>query len=314
MTTEREVRLRDRAVERSRRASRPRATTRRPRTPSSNRPLAPSQGFNQSQRVNIGALENRGWEASIKYLVVSRARFDWTTGVNLDGNKNKVTDLGGVTLAGNAVRIGYPVQGSVGAEAERLQRRDDRDHVRQPADHELGVPDDDAYRGRGVLRSAAPDVQRRLLEHGALGLVLALRPRLDGDAVPGSATAIVRIASVRAAPTSTCRRSARTASGRSRPTRSSSGRQHPDPLRQARQRASARGLAQLAGAGEAQLDVPHRAAPAMSLAGQNLMWWDDCHCVDPNMNWAGADSYTIGSGFLAQPSPRQFRLQIRTRF
>ena len=52
----------------------------------------------------------------------------------------------------------------------------------------------------------------------------------------------------------------------------------------------------------------------MSLAGQNLMWWDDCNCVDPNMNWAGADSFTINGGFLAQPSPRQYRVQIRTRF
>ncbi|MEO6445379.1 MAG: hypothetical protein ABIZ91_14485, partial [Gemmatimonadaceae bacterium] len=53
---------------------------------------------------------------------------------------------------------------------------------------------------------------------------------------------------------------------------------------------------------------------SMSLSGQNLMWWDDCNCVDPNMNWAGASSFTINSGFLAQPSPRQFRFQIRTRF
>jgi hypothetical protein len=52
----------------------------------------------------------------------------------------------------------------------------------------------------------------------------------------------------------------------------------------------------------------------MSLAGSNLMLWDGCNCVDPNMNWAGADSFTINSGFLAQPAARQFRLQIRTRF
>jgi hypothetical protein len=52
----------------------------------------------------------------------------------------------------------------------------------------------------------------------------------------------------------------------------------------------------------------------LTLSGQNLMWWDDCHCVDPNMNYAGGSSFTINSGFLAQPSPRSFRLSLRTRF
>ncbi|MEO7512202.1 MAG: TonB-dependent receptor, partial [Gemmatimonadaceae bacterium] len=76
-----------------------------------NKAFPPSGGFSQAQRVNIGALENRGWEASINYLAISQAKFDWTTGIKMDGNKNKVTDLGGVTLSGNAVRLGFPVQG-----------------------------------------------------------------------------------------------------------------------------------------------------------------------------------------------------------
>jgi hypothetical protein len=53
---------------------------------------------------------------------------------------------------------------------------------------------------------------------------------------------------------------------------------------------------------------------SITASGFNLMWWDDCNCVDPNMNWAGASAFGIGNGFLAQPSPRQFRLQVRTRF
>ena len=52
----------------------------------------------------------------------------------------------------------------------------------------------------------------------------------------------------------------------------------------------------------------------LTLSGQNLMWWDHCHCVDPNMNWAGGDAFGVANGFLAQPSPRQYRLSIRTRF
>jgi hypothetical protein len=55
-------------------------------------------------------------------------------------------------------------------------------------------------------------------------------------------------------------------------------------------------------------------ATSITLSGQNVWWWDDCNCVDPNMNWAGASSFTFNSGFLMQPAPRVFRFQIRTRF
>jgi hypothetical protein len=53
---------------------------------------------------------------------------------------------------------------------------------------------------------------------------------------------------------------------------------------------------------------------SLTLSGQNVWWWDDCNCVDPNMNWAGASSFGFNNGFLMQPSPRVFRMQIRTRF
>jgi hypothetical protein len=53
---------------------------------------------------------------------------------------------------------------------------------------------------------------------------------------------------------------------------------------------------------------------AITVAGQNLMWWDDCHCVDPNMVYNAGESFGLTSGFLAQPSPRQFRVSVRTRF
>jgi hypothetical protein len=52
----------------------------------------------------------------------------------------------------------------------------------------------------------------------------------------------------------------------------------------------------------------------LTFSGQNLMWWDHCHCFDPDMNWAGGDAFGVSSGFLAQPSPRVFRLSLRTRF
>jgi hypothetical protein len=52
----------------------------------------------------------------------------------------------------------------------------------------------------------------------------------------------------------------------------------------------------------------------LTASGLNLMWWDDCHCVDPNMVYNAGESFGITSGFLAQPAPRQFRVSVRTRF
>jgi hypothetical protein len=51
----------------------------------------------------------------------------------------------------------------------------------------------------------------------------------------------------------------------------------------------------------------------LTVSGQNLMWWDDCNCMDPDMNYLGGD--TGGqSGFLAMPQSRKFLLSIRTSF
>jgi hypothetical protein len=51
----------------------------------------------------------------------------------------------------------------------------------------------------------------------------------------------------------------------------------------------------------------------VTLSGQNLMWWDDCNCMDPDMNYLGGN--TGGqSGFLAMPQSRKFLLSIRTSF
>jgi hypothetical protein len=67
-------------------------------------------------------------------------------------------------------------------------------------------------------------------------------------------------------------------------------------------------------------DVPDRYSSALGLgqtamtfAANNIMWWDHCHCNDPNSNWAGADSFGDNGSFLTDPSPRTFRLMLRTR-
>ncbi|MEX2284477.1 MAG: TonB-dependent receptor [Gemmatimonadota bacterium] len=52
----------------------------------------------------------------------------------------------------------------------------------------------------------------------------------------------------------------------------------------------------------------------ITLAAQNLQWWDDCNCMDPNMNYQGGSDFGVASGFLGQPQPRMFKLSVRTTF
>jgi hypothetical protein len=52
----------------------------------------------------------------------------------------------------------------------------------------------------------------------------------------------------------------------------------------------------------------------ITLAAQNLQWWDSCNCMDPNMNYTGGSDFSVASGFLGQPQPRMFKLSVRTTF
>ncbi|MGH7461823.1 MAG: hypothetical protein ACREMA_12470, partial [Longimicrobiales bacterium] len=52
----------------------------------------------------------------------------------------------------------------------------------------------------------------------------------------------------------------------------------------------------------------------ITFAAQNLQWWDNCHCMDPNMNYTGGDDDSVNSTFLGQPQARMFKLSIRTTF
>jgi TonB-dependent SusC/RagA subfamily outer membrane receptor len=277
-----------------------------------NKALPPSQGFNQAQRVNIGALENRGWEASLKYMVVSRPRFEWSTNLNLDGNKNEVTDLGGVVLAGNAVRLGYPAQGIWGQKANGFS-------VVTTGTTCAGQPIQ-SYGCPTTTRTAAQEFFGPPLPtfNGSLGNTLRM----------GSFQLYGLLSMERGAWFGNSDRPYRIRQGGSdeylsalgpngeRTFRADSIFQWSSILSHFDKRDNVR-IREIALTWQVPEGLSSRfktGRTSVSLSGQNIMWWDDCHCVDPNMNWAGADSFGIGSGFLAQPSPRQYRLQIRTRF
>lgn len=77
-----------------------------------NRNEAPSLGFLRAQATNIGSIQNRGIEASLRGQLVQRANLQWEGSLNYTTNNNKILDMGGVApFFVNDARIveGYPV-------------------------------------------------------------------------------------------------------------------------------------------------------------------------------------------------------------
>lgn len=269
--------------------------------------LPPSQGFSQAQSQNIGGLTNRGWDVSISLLTMERNDFSWRNEVRMDGLTNKVTSLGGnkgvVDAAGNPIRVGYPV-GAVFALAP----------VSYTPPATPGVccgtwkgTDTAVYFGPPLPTfnlSYSPNVKwgrftfytLLTMERGAW-FVNGDRPyrfrQRTGDEYlsllgPGGANTFSSDSAVAYWRT----------------------------FNAVDQRDNVR-LRTIS----LSFQVPERYSSGLNLsntvvtfAGNNLMWWDHCNCNDPNSNWAGADSFGNNNAFLTDPSPRTFRMFIRTRF
>ena len=77
------------------------------------RPLPPSLGFANDPFVNIGELQNTGWEVGINSRVVDLPNFSWDARVNFSTNTNEVVDLGDIEPFGVNQRVtpGFPAFG-----------------------------------------------------------------------------------------------------------------------------------------------------------------------------------------------------------
>jgi len=90
----------------------------------------PSEGFLETQLVNIGEVRNRGHELSVVGKLITGSRYAWTTRVAVSTNRNKVTSLGGVPPANVGsqhfnqwIREGYPAGALFG---DRYEKRGDQ--------------------------------------------------------------------------------------------------------------------------------------------------------------------------------------------
>ena len=256
----------------------------------------PSGGFESARKVNLGRIDNHGWEASAHYLAIATPRFDWTTTVKLDGNQNKLITLGGVKLTGTQFREGYPVNGLWDRIATGFNivngkpvtsRSDTAVYLGAP------FPKFNGSFGNTVRYGALSFYALVTMERGAMfgNGDRAYRVRQGGSDEylwyldPSSsfkADSVAQYWSILNANDS----------------RDNVRLREISLTYSVPERFPAR-----FGLGRTQLTV----------SGQNVMWWDHCHCVDPNQAWAGADAFTVG-GFLSQPSPRTYRVAVRTRF
>ncbi|MCC6316690.1 MAG: TonB-dependent receptor [Gemmatimonadaceae bacterium] len=272
-----------------------------------------SAGFSQAQRVNIGAIQNKGWEASVNYAVYSSPSIDWTTNFKADGNKNKVLSLGGVLLAGTAVQVGYPVSGVWG---------------QKPTGFSV-VQGGANCGGLAPVQSFGCPTTTRGSTQEYFGSPLPTFNGSWGNTIRYKSFSLYSLISMeKGAWMNNGDRPYRIRQGGSdeylsalgpngeRTFRSDSIFQWASILTHFDKRDNVR-LREVSLTWQVPANLSSFfkvGRTTISAAGQNLMWWDDCNCVDPNMNWAGADPFTVASGFLAQPSPRQVRLQVRTRF
>ena len=273
----------------------------------------PSAGFSAARSVNIGEVQNRGWEVSVNYRAYATARMDWTTGIKLDGNKNEITDLGGINLGNNNFRLHFPVGGVWDRVATGFSVNTTGN---SPLDNKpcpsYGCPittrsDTVVYHGPGLpTLNASWSNQFRYRAFTLSALV-----SMERGAVFGNGDRPYRI---RQGGADEYLRALDASGGRT--FQADSIKQYASILNYIDKRDNIR-LRELS----LSWNAPDRFASmlglgvtSVTLSGQNLMWWDNCHCVDPNMNWAGASSFNFNNGFLMQPAPRVYRLQLRTRF
>jgi hypothetical protein len=218
----------------------------------------------------------------------------------MDGNHNKVTDLGGVITGSNAVRLGYPVQGIWSRKATGFQKT-------AAGKPQTLISDTAVYWGpplptfNGSLQN-----QVRFGPFQFYGLVSLERGAVfsNGDRPyrirQGGSDEYLKLLDNSGNPSFAA----------------DSLFDYATRLDFIDSRDNVR-LKELSLTYEIPSFISSRmkvGKSTLTFSGQNIMWWDDCHCVDPNMNWAGASSFTVGSGFLAQPSPRVYRVQFRTKF
>ncbi len=274
----------------------------------------PSVQFGASPWTNIGGLENRGWEAALRVVPLEASNFRWSTDIRLDGNKNEVTDLGrdpgadtALLRVGNIYK-GFPVRHIRSRVITGYNATTNR-HTRSDTSHFIGptLPTFNLSLGNeltwGSLRLYGLVTHESGAFFGNSDRPYRIRFRTGDEYL-----STLDFSKCRA--DGTCvEREMRTAKS--------------DSLFDYWNLVSANDTRDNWRIREVSLvftlprDFTSRlglGSTTLTLAGQNLYWWDDCNCLDPNMTYLGGADFGESAGFLAMPTPRMFKLSLRTSF
>ncbi len=259
--------------------------------------LPPSEGFSDEQLQNTGEIENIGWEVAVNTSPIVTPRFRWNAQLNLDGNRNKVLGLGSNAVEGRlgVHREGFPVDAQfqyVVTGYDPTTRR----HTRSDTTMYFGSPLPTFNVSLGNTLSFG--------NFRLYGLVSAEKGAWFGNGdlpyrIRQGASDYLYETYENGEPT------ARTDSLINYHTLISTVSKR-DNIR-------VRDLSLSYSLPEAISNAAGFGRTSFTLSGQNLMWWDECQCADPNMQYNPGDPDNF-SGFLAMPAARRFMLSVRTSF
>ena len=302
--------------------------------------FAPSVSFGSAPRQNIGGIRDQGYEAALRLTPIESSRLRWSTDIRVDGNHNEITDLGmeadtAVKRRGG-LRLGFPVRTNfarVPCDAYWVSRG----ACTNPNSYDVNrrdflvLTDTTVYFGKTL-----PDFNlswNNELTFGAFtlhGLVThesgASFGNSDRPYRANFRTGDEYLAALAPAGSASCVTS--WATGAQGPRYDDSARQWcktvaSDSLDNRYRRFGSTDKRDNIRIREISLGfiVPEGLSSKLgvsrtmiTLAAQNVHWWDDCNCVDPNMTYLGGADFGETAGFLAMPQPRMFKLSIRTTF
>ncbi len=280
--------------------------------------VPPSQSFGSSPRSNIGELQNRGWEASLRVTPVESRSLRWSTDLRLDGNENEITDLGRDLSADTAftrlgsLYLGLPVR----HRRARVPVAFDANLIRHTSSdtaiyigpslptfnlslgNELTLG---AFRLYGLVthesgayfgNSDRPYRVRFRTGDEYLGL-------LDYSKCPTSAAGY------------DCRNEQQMRTFKSDSLFDYMNRFSTEDSRDNWRLREVTVTWTMPDAFTSRFGFGRT---VLTLAAKNVMWWDDCNCMDPNMTYLGGADFGESAGFLAMPQARQFLLSLRTTF
>jgi TonB-dependent SusC/RagA subfamily outer membrane receptor len=258
--------------------------------------LPPSEGFSQAQLRNTGEILNVGWELSVNTSPVITPNFRWNTQVNLSGNRNEILSLGPTAVDGRLgdFREGFPVEG---VWADKIIGYD-----AATVSHE--VTDTAVYFGPSLPTFSASLGNTFSFGNFRLYGLVAMEEGSwfdNGDRpyrIRQGAGDEYLSTFENGEPT------VRTDSLVDRFTRAGSIDRR-DNIR-------IREISLSYTLPASFVDGLGLSNTTLMLSGQNLYWWDDCNCADPDMRYS--PSGRNFSGFLAMPAARRFMITLRTSF